>query len=208
MLIELTEHKKHMKEHKKEKKQLQDELMVLQQTIREHQLPVIILFEGWSFSGKGTFISELMIHFDFRHLTMHNITPPTEEELRHPFLWRHWNMLPKKGEMSILDCSWYQDISAYPLLNQTDEDKIEERTKEILQFERTLHDAGYIIIKFFLQINEKTLKNRIDGLEITVQQNGALRKKKRNNIINITIFIKCTKICWNLPIRELRHGMW
>ena len=69
MLIELTEHKKHMKEHKKEKKQLQDELMVLQQTIREHQLPVIILFEGWSFSGKGTFISELMIHFDFRHLT-------------------------------------------------------------------------------------------------------------------------------------------
>ena len=28
MLIELTEHKKHMKEHKKEKKQLQDELMV------------------------------------------------------------------------------------------------------------------------------------------------------------------------------------
>ena len=38
MLIELTEHKKHMKEHKKEKKQLQDELMVLQQTIREHQL--------------------------------------------------------------------------------------------------------------------------------------------------------------------------
>ena len=29
-----------------------------------------------------------------------------------------------------------------------------------------------------------------------------------NNIINITIFIKCTKICWNLPIRELRHGMW
>ena len=165
MLIELTEHKKHMKEHKKEKKQLQDELMVLQQTIREHQLPVIILFEGWSFSGKGTFISELMIHFDFRHLTMHNITPPTDEEKRHPFLWRHWNMLPKKGEMSILDCSWYQDISAYPLLNQTDEDKIKERTKEILQFERTLHDAGYIIIKFFLQINEKTLKNRIDGLE-------------------------------------------
>ena len=94
MLIELTEHKKHMKEHKKEKKQLQDELMILQQTIREHQLPVIILFEGWSFSGKGTFISELMIHFDFRHLTMHNITPPTEEELRHPFLAQFLDNLP------------------------------------------------------------------------------------------------------------------
>ena len=38
MLIELTEHKKHMKEHKKEKKQLQAELMVLQQTIREHHI--------------------------------------------------------------------------------------------------------------------------------------------------------------------------
>ena len=71
----------------------------------------------------------------------------------------------EKGEISILDCSWYQDISAYPLLNQADEDKIKERTKEILQFERTLHDAGYIIIKFFLHIDDKTLKSRIDGLE-------------------------------------------
>ena len=36
MLIELTEHKKHMKEHKKEKKQLQDELMVLQPVSYTH----------------------------------------------------------------------------------------------------------------------------------------------------------------------------
>ena len=64
-----------------------------------------------------------------------------------------------------MDCSSYQNISAYPLLNQADEDKIKERTKEILQFERTLHDAGYIIIKFFLHIDDKTLKSRIDGLE-------------------------------------------
>lgn len=149
MLIELNEHKKHMKEHKKEKKQLQAELMVLQQTIREHQLPVIILFEGWSFSGKGTFISELMINFDFRHLTMHNVTPPTEEEMRHPFLWRHWNMLPKKGEISILDCSWYQDISAYPLLNQADEDKIKERTKEFFSLSVHFTMQAISLLNFF-----------------------------------------------------------
>ncbi len=180
MLIELAEHKKHMKEHKKEKKQLQAELAVLQQTIRENRLPVIILFEGWSFSGKGTFISELMINFDFRHLTMHNITPPTPQELRRPFLWRHWNMLPKKGEMSILDCSWYQDISTYPLLDLTDEDKNKERTQDILQFERTLHNAGYIIIKFFLQIDRKTLKKRMDSLESSSATKWRVTEREKN----------------------------
>ena len=65
MLIELTEHKKHMKEHKKEKKQLQDELMILQQTIREHQLPVIILFEGWSFRRWGIHVSDEVISVIF-----------------------------------------------------------------------------------------------------------------------------------------------
>ena len=53
MLIELTEHKKHMKEHKKEKKQLQAELMVLQQTIREHQLPVIYYLKAGAFPEKA-----------------------------------------------------------------------------------------------------------------------------------------------------------
>ena len=52
MLIELTEHKKHMKEHKKEKKQLQDELMVLQQTIREHQQRCPDSFPCGSCSGE------------------------------------------------------------------------------------------------------------------------------------------------------------
>ncbi len=61
----------------------------------------------------------------------------------------------QKGRNVYFDCSWYQDIPASSLFNQTDEAKIEERTKRNLQFERTLHDAGYIIIKFFLQINEK-----------------------------------------------------
>ncbi len=181
--------------------------MVLQQTIREHQLPVIILFEGWSFSGKGTFISELMINFDFRHLTMHNVTPPTEEEMRHPFYGAIGICFRKRRNIyfGLQLVSRYFGVSS---LNQADEDKIKERTKEILQFERTLHDAGYIIIKFFLHIDDKTLKAGLMVWKIIVQPDGVLLKKKKNNIINIIIAIKSIKICWNPLTPKLLHGMW
>ncbi len=53
-------------EFKKQSKKLEKELETLPQQIKQAQIPVIILFEGWGAAGKGSIISDLILNFDPR----------------------------------------------------------------------------------------------------------------------------------------------
>lgn len=84
-------------EFKKQSKKLEKELETLPQQIKQAQIPVIILFEGWGAAGKGGIISDLILNFDPRGFKVYSTAEPTEEEKRHPPMWRHWKNLPEKG---------------------------------------------------------------------------------------------------------------
>lgn len=151
-------------EFKPEMKILKGKLEVLQQTVKEAGLPVIIAVEGWSASGKGKAIGRLIESLDPRNFKVHSIVAPTVEEKRKPVLWRHWSKIPVRGQLAIFDRSWYQDI----LIAVTDEDLSEEeilaRADSIKTFEKQLTDDGYLIIKFFLHISKKEQSKRLKGL--------------------------------------------
>ena len=91
-------------------KELQAELARLQQKIKEEQLPVLVIFEGWDASGKGTLINELIQELDPRGYKVEVFHESTEEEKRKPFLWRFWQKIPRKGEIMIFDRSWYREL--------------------------------------------------------------------------------------------------
>ena len=98
-------------EYKKEAASLKEQLTALDAPIKAAKLPVIILFEGWSAAGKGSLIQKLILNFDPRWFTVVNMQAPTPTELRYPLMWRHRNTIPKVGQMSIMDSSWYQEVS-------------------------------------------------------------------------------------------------
>ena len=91
--------------------------------------------------------------------------------------------------------------------NQRMDDQVAKRTKEILQFERMLHDDGYVVIKFFLHIDEQVLKERMEQLEKTHLPNGVLLNVIRSNIINTITTTVPLRICSKIPILQLHHGM-
>ena len=95
---------------KEEIEGLKQRLGVLQQEVKNAQLPVIILFEGWGAAGKGSVISDVILSMDPRGFKVYSITEPTEDELRKPILWRYWTKVPQYGNFSIFDRSWYQDV--------------------------------------------------------------------------------------------------
>ncbi|NLJ30082.1 MAG: polyphosphate:AMP phosphotransferase [Clostridiales bacterium] len=149
---------------KQRMKELKPALYDLQQPLKKSGISVIILFEGWGASGKGSMISNLILNFDPRNFNVHTIALPDEQEKRYPFLWRHWQTLPPKGKISVLDRSWYQDVSISRLERGQSGEEALRRIRKINAFERQLSDNGTLILKFFLHISQQEQKARFEKL--------------------------------------------
>ena len=169
-------------ENKLEIKKLREKFTVLQQTIKENKVPVIILLEGWGASGKGSMISEMITDLDPRSFKVYTVDEADIAEARKPLLWRFWNKIPEYGRISILDRSWYIDISTNKVEQKLSDKEFKDRIDNINIFERQLTDDGYLIIKLFLHISQKEQKDRLEKLESN--KNTAWRvsehDKKRN----------------------------
>ncbi|MBC8571126.1 polyphosphate:AMP phosphotransferase [Zongyangia hominis] len=183
-MLEKVDLKKVMmkEEYKQVSAGLKERLTQLQQSIKANRLPVIILFEGWGASGKGTRIADLILNLDPRYFSVTSFIAPDEAERRKPLLWRYWNKIPAQGQMAIYDRSWYQDISVAKLEEDITEEEIVRRTESIKTFERQLSDDGYLIIKFFLHISKKDQKERFEKLLSSKNTAWQVTKKdlKRN----------------------------
>ena len=55
-------------------------LYELQMALKEHKIPVIVLFEGWGASGKGSTISKVIKNIDPRFFKVATMSAPTEED--------------------------------------------------------------------------------------------------------------------------------
>ena len=88
------------------RKQLYD----LQMKIKEHKIPVIVLFEGWGTSGKGSTIGKVIRNIDPRFFKVVTMSEPTDEELRYPFLYRYFKEIPEAGKFTFLDSGWLEQI--------------------------------------------------------------------------------------------------
>ncbi len=142
---------------------LERELGSLQRNVKEHKIPIIILFEGWDAAGKGTLINRLTLALDPRGFKVHPVLPPNEEERLRPFLWRFWRRLPERGGIAIFDRSW-----SGRLIEERMEKTIKGKTllkayEEINSFERQLTNDGYLILKFFLHISKNEQKRRFEN---------------------------------------------
>ena len=143
---------------------LRDGLFLLQQQIKKLGIPVIIVFEGWGASGKGSTISSVIRSLDPRGFDVYSVSPCNELEKRLPPLYRFWDKIPEYGNIAIFDRSWYFDIST-DLIDSAGEfrEKLESYD-EINTFEKQLSDDGALIIKFFLHIDQKEQKQRFKKL--------------------------------------------
>ena len=140
---------------------LKQQLAALDAPLRSAGLPVIILFEGWSAAGKGKMIGRLIKNLDPRWFKVVNTQAPTELEQRYPYLRRHWLTIPEEGMFSIMDRSWYQEVSVRAIADKLSARCVETRLADIRRFEKTLTDNGYLILKFFLHISKREMKARL-----------------------------------------------
>ncbi|MBQ8638096.1 MAG: polyphosphate:AMP phosphotransferase [Lachnospiraceae bacterium] len=151
-------------EFKKNIEPLANQLASLQRECRSRNIPVMIIFEGFSTSGKGTLINQLIEPLDPRGFSVYAINSESEEEKRRPFLWRFWTKTPENGRIAIFDRSWYRRVLVDRFEQTTPESQISDAYQEIVNFEQQLTDGGTVIIKFFLVITKKEQKKRMEKL--------------------------------------------
>jgi len=166
------------KEYKDELPQLQTHLAFLQQKVMEAKLPVILVFEGWSASGKGTAISRVANALDPRYFDVRTAGTITEDKILRPFLWSFWTYLPPRGQIAIMDKSWHRII----LPGVRDEWKLSNREAnsfhvDVNAFERQLTDDGYLILKFFLHISKDEQVRRFKKLDDDKNASWRLNRK-------------------------------
>ena len=154
------------KDYKENLSRLETAMADLQHKVREANLPVILVFEGWGASGKGTSISRVTNPLDPRYFDVRTSGKVTEDKIMRPFLWSFWTYLPAKGQIVIMDKSWHRIIlpdarEDWHLSNMA----ANAFYYDVNAFERQLTDDGYLIIKFFLHIGKDEQRRRFKRLD-------------------------------------------
>lgn len=144
---------------------------------------LLIILQGIDASGKDGAVRHIFSCVNPQGVKIFSFKKPTEEELRHDFLWRCHLHTPESGLTSIFNRSYYEEVSTvkvHPefLKSQNlpseilkNEDFFERRFTHINNFEKMLTDRGTLVLKFFLHISKDEQKERLQD---------RLRESKRN----------------------------
>ncbi len=141
-----------------------ERLFGYQMKLKEAKLPVMVIFEGWGASGKGSVIGKVINNIDPRFFKVKTIADPTDEEKRYPFLRRYLMEIPESGKFTFYDSYWMEEVTNGAVKGDLPESEYKKRIASINRTERSLHDNGYLILKFFLHISKKQQKKRFDEL--------------------------------------------
>ncbi|PSG86317.1 PPK2 family polyphosphate kinase [Aurantibacter aestuarii] len=165
------------KKLKKELKTVRKKLGELQDTLYAHgKYAVLICIQGMDTAGKDSLIREVFKDFNARGVVVHSFKVPTELELNHDYLWRHYIALPEKGKFGVFNRTHYENVlvtRVHPgyILNE-DLPEIKnvgditpkfwtKRFEQINNFEKHIAENGTIIFKFFLNLSKDEQKNRL-----------------------------------------------
>ncbi len=161
----------------KKLKKTRKKLAEIQNTMyAEGKYSALICLQGMDTSGKDSLIREVFKQFNVRGVEVHSFKVPTELELSHDFLWRHYIALPAKGKVGVFNRTHYENvlvtrvhpeyvfsenIPSVKSLEDLNANFYHERMEKINQFEKHLVDSGTIVLKFFLHLSKEEQKKRL-----------------------------------------------
>lgn len=163
-----------------ERKSLEKQLGDDQLRITAAKLPVMVIFEGWGAAGKGTVLSKVIKDIDPRFFKVKSFGPPTKEERAYPFIRRYLLDIPENGEFTFFVPYMMEEVIGIVMSGRLNEEGYQQTIDEINTMERSLHDNGTLLIKFFFHLGKKEQKQRIEGLQADADTKWRIDQEDRN----------------------------
>ncbi len=162
---------------KDELRSVRRKLGKLQDTMYAHnKYAVLVCLQGMDTSGKDSLIREVFKDFNARGVVVHSFKVPTELELKHDYIWRHYIALPARGKFAVFNRTHYENVLVtrvhpgyilgenIPTVNtieDIDDAFWDTRFEQINNFEKHITDNGTIIFKFFMNLSKDEQKSRL-----------------------------------------------
>ena len=147
--------------------ELAERLGRLARICNDLDIPILIIVDGWESSGRGYVIKDLCREFAAKNFDVEVFDKDESFDDLYPFIRKFWVNVPEKGKIKIFDRSFYYKI--FEKKNLSDKE-IQKRIDSIKSIEKALFDDQTIILKFFLNIDKKEQKKRIEKLEDSIKE--------------------------------------
>jgi len=122
---------------------------------------LLIVLQGMDCSGKDGTVKKVLSGINPNGFYVEAFKEPTPAELGHDYLWRVHQKTPQKGDITVFNRSYYEDVLVTRVHGMIDDETAQRRFGEICDFERYLTDNNTVLLKFFLHISKDFQKNRL-----------------------------------------------
>ncbi len=190
-----------MKENKEILNALYVELVKFQKEVINSGLKVLVILEGRDAAGKDGTIKTITKHLSPRETKVVALSKPSDRQMREWYFQRYVYHLPISGEFVIFNRSWYNRLGVEKVMGFCSDREYETFFREVELFEQMLVDAGFIILKYYLDISNDEQKKRlaerrndplkqwkISDIDAAAQKHWKDYSKARNAMLERTSF--------------------
>jgi len=154
------------KKYEKELRRLQIELVSMQQWVTAADARVLVIFEGRDAAGKGGAIKRVMQYLNPRHARVVALPQPSEREKGQWYFQRYIERLPTKGEIVLMDRSWYNRAGVEKVMGYCTDEQYDRFLAQAPVVEKMLVDDGIILVKYWYSVSdteqEKRFRSRLN----------------------------------------------
>ncbi|MBC7380973.1 MAG: polyphosphate--nucleotide phosphotransferase [Burkholderiaceae bacterium] len=127
----------------------------------DRRFKLLVILQGTDGSGKDGTLRGVFGNVSPLGVRTVGWKAPTQEESSHDFLWRIHQCVPGAAEFTIFNRSHYEDVLVPVVNGQLTDDVIQQRYRQINDFERMLAETGTVILKFMLHISKDEQRQRL-----------------------------------------------
>ena len=150
-------------EYEELKQELQIELQKMQNWVKESGQRVLILFEGRDAAGKGGTIKRITEHLNPRGARIVALEKPSERERGQWYFQRYIQHLPSKGEIVLMDRSWYNRAGVERVMGFCSSNEYLEFIRQVPELERMLVNSGISLFKYWFSVSRDEQHRRFQS---------------------------------------------